>query len=100
MKLIELNIHHIIDLCKRFKVKKLYVFGSILTERFNDNSDVDFSFHFEDDVDYRSYSDLLLGFYNELKRILGREVDLVDESNIQNKYFREELDDTKHLIYG
>lgn len=100
MKLIERNILHIIDLCKRFKIKKLYVFGSILTDRFSENSDVDFSFHFEDEVDYHNYSDLFLGFYNELKRLLGREIDLVDESSVRNKYFREELDDTKQLIYG
>lgn len=100
MKLIELNKHDIIGLCKRFKVKKLYVFGTILTDRFNDKSDVDFSFDFEEEVDYHSYSDLFLGFYNELKHLLGREVDLVDEKAIQNKYFKEELDETKYLIYG
>lgn len=41
MKLIENNIHKIIDLCKKHKVHKLFVFGSILTNRFNDKSDVD-----------------------------------------------------------
>ena len=41
MKLIENNIQKIIALCKRHKVNKLFVFGSILTNRFNDNSDVD-----------------------------------------------------------
>ena len=41
MKLIENNIQKIIDLCKKHKVHKLFVFGSILTNRFNDNSDID-----------------------------------------------------------
>ena len=41
MKLIENNIQKIIDLCKKHKVHKLFVFGSVLTSRFNDNSDVD-----------------------------------------------------------
>ena len=41
MQLIENNIHKIIDLCKKHKVHKLFVFGSILTNRFNDKSDVD-----------------------------------------------------------
>lgn len=43
MKLIEMNIDKIIALCKKYKVMKLWVFGSILTSRFNDDSDVDFS---------------------------------------------------------
>lgn len=42
MKLIELNIDKIIALCKKYKVAKLWVFGSILTDHFNESSDVDF----------------------------------------------------------
>ena len=41
MKLIENNIQKIVALCKKYKVNKLFVFGSILTNRFNDDSDVD-----------------------------------------------------------
>ena len=41
MKLIELNLQRIFDLCKLHKVKSLSVFGSILTDRFNEQSDVD-----------------------------------------------------------
>ena len=41
MKLIENNIQKIVALCKKHKVSKLFVFGSILTNRFNDDSDVD-----------------------------------------------------------
>lgn len=52
MKLIEINIAKIIELCKKYRVKTLAVFGSILTDRFNDESDVDFSFTFEDEVKY------------------------------------------------
>ena len=43
MKLIEMNIDKIIALCRKYKVAKLWVFGSILTPRFNDASDVDSS---------------------------------------------------------
>lgn len=35
MKLIENNIQKIVALCKKYKVNKLFVFGSILTDRFN-----------------------------------------------------------------
>ena len=38
MKLIENNIQKIVALCKKYKVNKLFVFGSILTDRFNDDS--------------------------------------------------------------
>lgn len=100
MKLIEINISKIIELCKLYRVKTLAVFGSILTERFNDDSDVDFSFTFEDDVTYHTYSDNFFGLYYGLKELFGREIDLVDETSLKNKYFIEELKETKCLIYG
>ena len=75
------------------------VFGSILTSRFNDNSDVDFSVVFH----YDQIPDLFLTFFDfidELRHLLGREVDLVDETAIKNDIFRKELNNTKRLIYG
>ena len=42
MNLIESNMDKIIALCKKYKVSKLFVFGSILTNRFNKENDVDF----------------------------------------------------------
>ena len=99
MKLIELNMDKIIALCKKYKVAKLWVFGSILTPRFNDNSDVDFSVIFH----YEQIQDLFLTFFDfieELQILLGRKVDLVDETAVKNDYFRKELDKTKRLIYG
>ena len=100
MKLMELNIKHIFDLCKRYKVKSLSVFGSILTDRFNDGSDVDLLVNFNDDVTYHTYADNFFGLYEGLRNLLGRKIDLVDEGAISNKYFKEEIDETKHLIYG
>ena len=41
MKLIELNLEKIYELCRKYKAKTLSVFGSVLTDRFNENSDVD-----------------------------------------------------------
>lgn len=99
MKLIELNMDKIIALCKKYKVAKLWVFGSILTPRFNDQSDVDFSVVFH----YDEIQDLFITFFDfidELKLLLGRDIDLIDETAIKNPIFRKELDNTKRLIYG
>lgn len=99
MNLIEMNIDKIIALCRKYKVAKLWVFGSILTPRFNDESDVDFSVVFH----YDQIHDMFVTFFDfveELQSLLGRNVDLVDETAVKNKYFRQELNNTKHLIYG
>lgn len=103
MKLIELNIDKIIALCKKYKVAKLWVFGSILTPRFNDESDVDFSVDFDSEAIKREGLDwayIFFDFMHELESLFGRRVDLVCDDSVSNKYFRRELDATKRLIYG
>lgn len=99
MKLIELNMNQIEALCRKYKVAKLWVFGSILTPRFNDDSDIDLSVIFH----YDQIKDLFLTFFDfieELQNLLGRKIDLIDETSVKNPYFRRELDRTKQLIYG
>lgn len=101
MKLIELNLQRIIELCRLHKVKSLVVFGSILTDRFNDNSDVDLLVNFEpfdhEKEDYvRNYFDLRDAF----EALFHRKVDLVEEKGLRNKYFIANVNRTKQLIYG
>lgn len=102
MKLIEMNMDKIIALCKKYKVAKLWVFGSILTPRFNENSDVDFSVNFDSDTINREgldWADIFFGFMHELEQLIGRRIDLVCDDAVKNPYFRSELDRTKQLIY-
>lgn len=100
MKLITDNLQKLRQLCRRHKVSKLYAFGSVLTPRFNEKSDIDILVNFNQEVDHDVYADNFLDFYNSLKALFGRDVDLVDESAVRNPYFKEELEETKHLIYG
>lgn len=100
MHLITDNLQKIIALCKKYNVKSLYVFGSILTPRFNENSDVDFSATFNHDPDPLIAGENFMDFYMALEDIVGRKIDLVDEDYLRNPYFIEELNETKQLIYG
>lgn len=100
MYLIHDNIQKLFALCRKYKVKKLYVFGSILTPRFNEHSDVDLLVDFNSEIDHNTYADNYFDFYHALKSLFGRDVDLVDETAVKNPYFKEELNETKLLIYG
>lgn len=103
MKLIEINRDKIIALCKKYKVAKLWVFGSILTPRFNDNSDIDFSVNFDSETINREgldWADIFFDFMHDLENLMGRKIDLVCDDTVSNTYFRKELDSTKYLIYG
>ena len=101
MKLIELNMDKIIALCIKYKVAKLWVFGSILTPRFNDESDVDFSVSFDKSrIELPDYAENYFDFMDELKSLFQRDIDLVCDDSVKNRIFRKELDATKVLIYG
>lgn len=99
MNLLEEKREAIQNLCKKHKVAKLYAFGSALTSAFNDESDLDFLVEFRrtDIPDYASnFFELQFGFED----LLERQVDLIEYSAIRNPYFKEEVDETKELIYG
>lgn len=103
MVLIERNLQQIFELCKKYRVRRLFVFGSILTDKFNENSDVDFSVAFDRDSinsENLDWANLFFGFLEDLQSLLNRKVDIVFEDYINNSYFRKELDRTKQLIYG
>lgn len=85
MKMIESNINRIIELCKYYKVKTLYVFGSVLTTRFNDKSDIDFLVRFnKEEIPLLEYADNFFDFQFALEDMFGRKVDLVCEDAIKN----------------
>ena len=101
MKLIELNMQRIIDLCLKHKVKTLAVFGSILTDRFNDQSDVDLLVNFDTtDHEKWDYVTNYFDFRDALERLFGRKVYLVVEKGLKNKYFIANVNRTKQMIYG
>ena len=101
MKIIELNLQRIIDLCRRHKVKSLAVFGSILTDRFNDQSDIDLLVDFEPtDPEKFDYVTNFFDFQDSLEALLKRSVDLVVSSGLRNKYFINNVNRTKQVIYG
>jgi predicted nucleotidyltransferase len=98
MNLVDKNIDTIISLCKLHKVKELYIFGSVLTPKFSNSSDVDFLVQF-DNIDILRYADNYFDFKEKLEKLLGRDIDLVENQAIRNPIFRRILDREKRLVY-
>lgn len=86
-------------LCAQHKVKNLYAFGSVLTEKFNSNSDVDFIVDFEP-VELEQYADNYYDLKFSLEKILHRPIDLLEEKAVKNPYFRQVVNSQRQLIYG
>lgn len=89
----------IIALCQQHKVKQLFVFGSVLTDRFNPDSDIDLEVYFEN-VPHEDYVDNYFNFQDALQELFGREVDLLEGNAIQNYILKNNIDRNKQLIYG
>ena len=99
MRLIERNMAEIIALCEKHKVLELYVFGSVLTPHFNKNSDVDFTVVFDKSA-VGDYFTNYFDFKFALEALLHRDVDLIEYNAIRNPFFKEEVDQSRKVIYG
>lgn len=97
-KLMETHLADIQSVCKKRYVRNLYVFGSVLTNRFNKKSDIDFLVEFED-FPVEDYADNYFDLCADLERILNRHVDLVTMRSVKNPYFESELLQTRQLIF-
>ena len=99
--ILEAILPEVTALCVKHKVKQLWVFGSVLGSQFRLDSDVDFLYEMDDEniSEAESY-DCFWGFYDSLQELLGRPIDLTWYSGIKNPYFKEEVDESKLLIYG
>ena len=98
MNIIEKNIDSLIGLCKQHKVKELYLFGSILTTKFNKDSDIDMLVQF-DNIGIFEYADNYFDFKEKLEKLLGREIDLLENQAIRNPIFRKIIDRDKKILY-
>ena len=99
MEFLNQNIESIKTLCKSHNVKTLYAFGSVLTDKFNDQSDIDLLVDFGE-IELLGYADNYFDLKFSLEDAFKRSVDLIEDKAIRNPYFRKSVEKNKHLIYG
>lgn len=98
-QIIQSNCDAIRELCEKYEVARLDVFGSVVRDDFSEQSDIDFIVRFNksDRWDaFHQYFELKEG----LEAILGRNVDLVCETAIRNSFFRQEVEATRQSLYA
>jgi uncharacterized protein len=90
----------IVEACIRFGVLRLDVFGSALRDDFRpDSSDIDLLVEFKP-LDPHKLVDAYFDLLDELRAILGAEVDLVMSDAIKNRYIAAEIERTKQVLYA
>jgi predicted nucleotidyltransferase len=88
------------DLCRRFHVRRLDVFGSAARGDFDPaHSDLDFLVEFVS-LPPGPYVDAFFGLKEGLEQLFGRNVDLVSAASIHNSYFRQSVEESKALLYA
>ena len=90
----------VIELLKMHKITSAYLFGSVLTKEFNEQSDVDFLVNIQPDLDPVEAGGHLWDLTYELQDLLNRNVDLITERSLTNPYFIQQINETKFPVYG
>jgi len=86
------------DVCRRWRVSELAVFGSVARGASRPDSDVDLLVSFQSDSPWSSLD--LVDLREELAGLFGRRVDLVEESAIRNPYRRASILRDKSVLYA
>jgi len=99
MKAIRDHIQQIKNLCDEHSVRSLFAFGSVTTDRFKPDSDIDLvvDISSEDPIEY---TDHYFAIKFQLEQILQREIDLLEQKAIRNPFLRQKIEETKVLVYG
>ena len=99
MGIVDRNIEDVKKLCTMYNVEKMYLFGSALNSNFNKESDIDFLVKFKF-IELSKYFDNYMDFKENLEKLFGREVDLVEEQTLRNPILINSINKSKELIYG
>lgn len=82
-----------------YNVEKMYLFGSVLNANFNKESDIDLLVKFKS-IELSKYFDNYMDLKENLEKLFGREVDLVEEQTLRNPILIKSINKSKELIYG
>ena len=100
MSPIQTNLDEIVRLCRRYQVRRLAAFGSILRPDFDpQSSDADFLVEFEPvpvTVRMQNY----LALREALASLLSRPVDLIEDGAIQNPYILQSVARQQQVLYA
>jgi predicted nucleotidyltransferase len=99
--LIEQHRDAIADICRRFGVRRLEVFGSAAraTDFDPDHSDADFLVEFEAGSSLPPLRQFF-GLAQDLKQLLGRPVDLVEPGAVGNPFMQAEINRAREVVYA
>ncbi len=96
------KLPQIVELCKKYKVVRMYLFGSAARDTDFDpkTSDIDLLITFSTEVKLLELADVYFDLLWALDDLFGRKVDLLTEDSLRNPYFIANVERSKQLIYA
>jgi len=86
------------EFCKKYNIKKLYIFGSALNDNFNEKSDIDLLVQFEDGKKPSLFE--LIEMERSLSEVFnGRKIDLRTREDL-SRYFRDEVIQKAEVLHN
>jgi predicted nucleotidyltransferase len=98
---VDLSEEQISDFCRRWRITEFALFGSVLRDDFDAESDLDILVAFASDADWSLLDHVQME--QELEALLGRKVDLLSRRSVErsrNWLRRKEILDTAEVIYA
>lgn len=84
--------------CRKWRVRELALFGSVLRDDFGPDSDVDVLVTFDRDAGWSLWD--WPSMMEELQSIFGREIDLVEKDAVRNPFRRRHIMNNHEVVYA
>ena len=92
------NYDTIVQLCKKYYITELSIFGSSIRDDFTQNSDVDILVSFDDNSIITLFDIMELEI--ELSKLFRKEVNIVEKKSLKNPIRRNRIMSTREIIYA
>jgi uncharacterized protein len=97
--LIQDRVAAVADLCVKHRVRRLALFGSSTTPHFDPTrSDLDVLVEFQP-MPPAQHADSYFGLMEDLQRLFGRQIDLIEPGSIRNPYLRQAIMASQVILY-
>jgi len=97
-KIYSISNEEIREFCQRWEIIEFSLFGSVLRDDFNEQSDIDVLVVFADGAEIGLFE--IAQIKVELENLYGRSVDVIEKASLRNPYRRDEILKTAQVLYA